>query len=137
MSHNQKHTNLPMNSFETERKEGWYGYFDCYIDMDGHNPILFPGLHRANSGHLYESGNRLGALYGQASAKLVTGRDARTGQDQETTGLCIEDTFKNTKQFLGGQEPQTWKGEGPRRAAAMGFWAWFNSGWQPQAQRPA
>jgi len=31
MSHKQKHTNLPMNSFETERKEGWYGYFDCYI----------------------------------------------------------------------------------------------------------
>jgi hypothetical protein len=66
MSHKQKHTNLPMNSFETKREEGWYGYFDCYIDMDGHNPILFPGLYRANSGHLYESGNRLGALHGQA-----------------------------------------------------------------------
>jgi hypothetical protein len=34
----------------------------------------------------------------------------------------IEDTFKNTKQFLGGQEPQTWKGKGPRRAAAISFW---------------
>ena len=34
----------------------------------------------------------------------------------------IEDTFKNTKQFLGGQQPQTWKGKGPRRAAAVSFW---------------
>ena len=34
----------------------------------------------------------------------------------------IEDTFKNTKQFLGGQEPQTWKGKGPERAAALSLW---------------
>jgi hypothetical protein len=34
----------------------------------------------------------------------------------------IEDTFKNTKQFIGGQEPQTWKGQGPERAAALSFW---------------
>jgi len=31
-------------------------------------------------------------------------------------------TFKNTKQFLGGQEPQTWKGRGPDRAAGMSLW---------------
>jgi hypothetical protein len=41
----------------------------------------------------------------------------------------IEDTFKNTKQFIGGQEPQTWKGKGPERAAALSFWLysviWF------------
>ncbi len=35
---------------------------------------------------------------------------------------AIEDTFKNTKQLLGGQEPQTYKGQGPERAAALGLW---------------
>jgi hypothetical protein len=34
----------------------------------------------------------------------------------------IEDTIKNTKQLVGGQEPQTWKGRGPERAAAISFW---------------
>jgi len=43
----------------------------------------------------------------------------------------IEDTFRNTKQFLGGQDPQTWKINGPERAAAFSFmvysltWIWF------------
>jgi len=35
---------------------------------------------------------------------------------------AIEDTFKNTKQFIGGQEPQTWKSQGPERAAGMSLW---------------
>jgi len=35
---------------------------------------------------------------------------------------AIEDTFKNTKQFLGGQEPQTYKDKGPERAAALSLW---------------
>lgn len=35
---------------------------------------------------------------------------------------AIEDTFKNTKQLLGGQEPQSFKGKGPQRGAAMSFW---------------
>jgi len=34
----------------------------------------------------------------------------------------IEDTFRNTKQLLGGQEPQTRKGQGPERAAGLGLW---------------
>jgi len=34
----------------------------------------------------------------------------------------IEDTFKNTKQFLGAEEPQTWKGQGPERAAMLSLW---------------
>jgi hypothetical protein len=34
----------------------------------------------------------------------------------------IEDTIKNTKQLVGGQEPQTYKGRGPERAAAISFW---------------
>ena len=43
----------------------------------------------------------------------------------------IEDTFKNTKQFLGAEEPQSWKGSGPERAAAIGLilyslvWIWY------------
>ena len=42
---------------------------------------------------------------------------------------AIEDTFKNTKQFLGGQQPQTFKGKGPERAAGLSLWlysmVWF------------
>ena len=35
---------------------------------------------------------------------------------------AIEDTFKNTKQFLGGQQPQTYKAKGPERAAGLSLW---------------
>ena len=35
---------------------------------------------------------------------------------------AIEDTFKNTKQFLGGQQPQTFKRQGPERAAGFSLW---------------
>jgi hypothetical protein len=35
---------------------------------------------------------------------------------------AIEDTFKNTKQLLGGQQPQTFKGPGPERAAGLSLW---------------
>lgn len=42
------------------------------------------------------------------------------------SGYCgrwsIEDTFRNTKQYLGGEDPQTWKGRGPERAASLSFW---------------
>jgi hypothetical protein len=44
---------------------------------------------------------------------------------------AIEDTFKNTKQYLGGQEPQTFKGKGPERAAGLSLllysmvWLWY------------
>lgn len=42
---------------------------------------------------------------------------------------CIEDTFRNVKQCLGGEDPQSWKGQGPERAAALSFWiysaVWF------------
>ena len=43
----------------------------------------------------------------------------------------IEDTFRNTKQFVGGQQLQTWKDKGPERAAALSLWlysivwAWY------------
>lgn len=35
---------------------------------------------------------------------------------------AIEDTFRAVKGHLGGQQPQTWKGTGPERAAALSFW---------------
>lgn len=35
---------------------------------------------------------------------------------------AIEDTFKNTKQLLGAQQPQTFKRKGPERAAGLGLW---------------
>jgi hypothetical protein len=35
---------------------------------------------------------------------------------------AIEDTFKNTKQLLGGQHPQTFKGKGPEQAAGLSLW---------------
>ena len=35
---------------------------------------------------------------------------------------AIEDTFKNTKQLLGAQQPQTFKGKGPQRAAGLSLW---------------
>lgn len=44
---------------------------------------------------------------------------------------AIEDTFRNVKQHLGGSEPQCWRGEGPRRAAAFSLviystvWLWY------------
>jgi hypothetical protein len=36
----------------------------------------------------------------------------------------IEDTFRNVKQFLGGEDPQTWKHQGPERAAALSLWVY-------------
>jgi hypothetical protein len=43
---------------------------------------------------------------------------------------AIEDTFRNVKQYLGGQDPQLWKGRGPERAALFAFWLysvlWFS-----------
>jgi hypothetical protein len=50
---------------------------------------------------------------------------------QHSGRWSIEDTFRNTKQFMGGQDPQTWKTNGPERAAAFSFivysltWVWF------------
>jgi len=35
---------------------------------------------------------------------------------------AIEDTFKQTKQSLGAQQPQSYKRNGPERAAALGLW---------------
>lgn len=43
----------------------------------------------------------------------------------------IEDTFKNTKQSLGAETPQSWKKHGPERIAHLGFllyslvWLWY------------
>ena len=46
----------------------------------------------------------------------------------------IEDTNKNVKQLLHGEEPQTWKGPGPERAAAFSLWLYGQVwGWYVQA----
>ena len=43
----------------------------------------------------------------------------------------IEDTFRSAKQFLGIEQPQSWKGSGPEKVAAVGYavyslvWVWF------------
>jgi hypothetical protein len=36
----------------------------------------------------------------------------------------IEDSFRNVKQLLGGQDPQSWKDKGPERAAALSLWTY-------------
>lgn len=44
---------------------------------------------------------------------------------------AIEDCFRNTKQFLGAEDPQSWVVPGPERVAALGcwlysvVWSWF------------
>lgn len=44
---------------------------------------------------------------------------------------AIEDTFRNCKQYLGIQEPQSWKFFGPEQVAVFGYfiyglvWLWF------------
>jgi len=44
---------------------------------------------------------------------------------------CIEETNRNVKQYLGGQQPQTWRRQGPERAAALSLvlyalvWTWY------------
>lgn len=35
---------------------------------------------------------------------------------------AIECTYRDVKQIIGGEQPQTWKGEGPERAAHLSFW---------------
>ena len=61
----------------------------------------------------------------------------------------IEVTFRDTKQHLGGQQPQSWRGAGPERAAALSLWlhtaiwCWYltNYGnrrsWTPRPWYPA
>jgi hypothetical protein len=51
---------------------------------------------------------------------------------------AIEDTFRNVKQFLGGEDPQLWKGRGPERVAIFTFWlysvVWLSYLLLPQAK---
>ena len=66
----------------------------------------------------------------------------------------IEDTFRNVKQHLGGEDPQCWKGPAPERAAAFAFWlyaavwfwylqtqgcrrSWIPLPWYPQKRTPS
>jgi hypothetical protein len=63
----QKHTNLPINSLEITRKEGWYGYHNYCIDMDGYNPTLFAGFYCSNRPDFSSVGYRLGPLHRSAN----------------------------------------------------------------------
>jgi hypothetical protein len=47
---------------------------------------------------------------------------AATVASQYAGRWAIEDTIRATKQALGGEDPQTWKAEGPERAAALSLW---------------
>lgn len=66
----------------------------------------------------------------------------------------IEDTNRNVKQFLGGEDPQSWKDKGPERAAALSCWlysivwlwylttqgtkpSWISRPWYPAKCRPS
>jgi hypothetical protein len=66
----------------------------------------------------------------------------------------IEDTFRNVKQFLGAQQPQSWKHQGPERAAGMSLWiysavwlwylttrgtavTWKSRAWYPKKATPS
>jgi hypothetical protein len=66
----------------------------------------------------------------------------------------IEETFRNTKQHLGGEDPQTWKGRGPERAAGLSLWlysavwlwyitahgarpTWVSTPWYARKQTPS
>jgi len=40
----------------------------------------------------------------------------------------IEDTFRNVKQFLGGNQPQSWSHQGPERAAGLSLWI-YSAAW--------
>jgi len=61
----------------------------------------------------------------------------------------IEVTFRDTKQHLGGEQPQSWRGAGPERAAALSLWlhtaiwCWYlttfgtRPSWTPRPWYPA
>jgi hypothetical protein len=55
----------------------------------------------------------------------------------------IEDTFRNVKQALGGEDPQTWKGEGPQRVAGLSLWlysavwSWYITSWGTKPSWPS
>lgn len=65
-----------------------------------------------------------------------------------------EVTFREVKQCLGGEDPQSWKGAGPERAASLSFWlysviwtshivtfgaarTWIPRPWYPKKQTPS
>jgi len=55
---------------------------------------------------------------------FTTGLDMAPGEVLSLYGdrWAIECTYRDVKQLAHGQEPQTWKGQGPERAANLAFW---------------
>jgi hypothetical protein len=87
---------------------------------------------------------------------FTTNLEATAAQVIETYAArwAIEDTFRNVKQYLGGQDPQLWKRQGPERAATFAFWlysvvwlsylmlpqkkpTWLIRVWYPQKSTPS
>lgn len=49
----------------------------------------------------------------------------------------LEDTLRSSKQSFGGEEPQSWKGRGPERAASLAFWLYsFEWTWYLESPGP-
>ena len=42
---------------------------------------------------------------------------------------AIEDSFRNIKQYLGAEDPQSWVGVGPERAASLACWS-YSAVWE-------
>jgi hypothetical protein len=83
-------------------------------------------------------------------------RDRRgfgTRQARYSGRWSIEVTFRDVKQCLGGEDPQSWKGAAPERAASLSFWlysaiwtshivtfgadrTWIPRPWYPKKETP-
>jgi len=81
-------------------------------------------------------------------------RDPATVIAEFANRWAVEDTFRNTKQCLGAEHPQCWKGRGPERAAGLAYflyglvWLWYlrhghastplvSAPWYPQKTTPS
>jgi len=140
---------------------GQYEHCYSDIGRGCHNLELFTRIYPANVSDFHQSDNRLDTVHlpanhhrhyavcrtqKQTPARCLPSHVSKVPlaavRPVETPGAvahrnvlslrhCIEDTFKNTKQSLGSEEPQTWKGQGPERAAVISLWlysvvwAWY------------
>jgi len=82
---------------------------------------------------------------GQEPDKFLLSTDVAAKPSEVIGGFAgrwsIEETFRGTKQCLGAQQPQTWKGVGPERAAVIGLWLysavwlWYLQGYRQKKVR--
>jgi hypothetical protein len=118
----KKQTGLPIKWLSHYLHGGQYVYLWFDIGMDVDWPTIFPVFTQPTA-RIF-----LRLLTGWV---LCTGRRTITGIIPFASRWSIEDTFKNTKQFLGAEQPQSWKNQGPERAAVLGLalyslvWTWY------------